>query len=99
MKIYKQSDTIEEGDIVEMTVFEPFLHPRTMAATRRKKGQPCRGQCDLHNGSRCNGFCYRYANDDIVFKDTVPPPDYTVVETPYAAYIRQEAANKDNNNN
>ena len=87
MKIYKQSNTLKKGDIVE-TKFRLFK------AEPLQEGKKCHLQCDLFNigTSRCNGFCYRWDNmKDFVFKETSEPVgDYVVIETPLASYAKNE---------
>lgn len=43
----------------------------------------------LHNGARCNGYCYRYKNDDICFTAIGQPEDCIIAETEFAKACRE----------
>lgn len=65
MNQYETKDTLEVGDIVAITIHRPFVHTAYFKAKKLTNKRPCSLQCDLHTGLRCNGYCYRYMNDDI----------------------------------
>lgn len=89
MKNYKQSETIQPGELTE-------LRGQLLKARRRKPALPCFEQCRAalpsfaSKSAGCSAFCTRWLNGkDLVFTPAVTPQgDYTVVETEYARDCR-----------
>ena len=86
---HQTKDTIEVGDIVEVTLHTPIVHTAYFKAKKLTNKRPCSLQCDLHNGARCNGYCYRYKNDDICFTAIGRPDNCIIAETEFAKACRE----------
>lgn len=77
MKQYLQSETISPGEYTEA---DGVLY----LAVKGNKSITCLAQCECKGFGRryCTGLCYRWKNDDIVFKMAKEPKgDYSVVVT------------------
>ena len=85
---YETKDTLDVGDFVAVTLHSPIVHTAYYRAKRMTNKRPCSLQCDLHNGVRCNGYCYRYKNDDICFTAIEQPDNCIIVETEFGKACR-----------
>ena len=103
MKTYKQSTTIDPGQLTEVTLHirkddgNIYAEPRIFLANKMKKNRPCSEQCDLFRGTKCNGYCYRWANfKEVVFVTAEPEGDYELIETQFAKSCREMIAQQAN---
>lgn len=99
MKTYKQSTTIDPGQLTEVTLHirkddgNIYAEPRIFQAVKLKRNKPCSQQCDLFRGTRCKGYCFRFANyKEIAFVEAEPEGDYELIETPFAKSCREMIA-------